>query len=97
MSYHQTTPMEPVPLREAITQARRQEDAIAAIFRRFPHLALAPSQVHALTSRAGMKWPICSIRRAITDLTDERHILTKTDSLRPGPFGKPEHCWMLRA
>jgi hypothetical protein len=52
MSYHQTTPMEPRPLREAIEQAKRQEDAIHAIFLRFPHLKLAPSQVHELVTKA---------------------------------------------
>ena len=96
MSYHQTTPMEPRPLREAIEQAARQEDAIAAIFHRFPHLKLAPSQVHALTTRAGKAWPVTSVRRAITDL-EKAGALEKTRSLHVGPHGRFEYRWQLSA
>lgn len=94
MSYHQTTPLEPQTLREAITQARRQEDAILAIFQRLRR-AMTPSDVWAITQAAGKQWPMTSIRRAITDLTDERGALEKTATLRMGPLGKPEHAWRL--
>jgi hypothetical protein len=94
MSFYQTTPMDPQPLREAIEQAARQEDAIAAIFHRFPHLKLAPSQVHELVTKAGKKWPVTSVRRAITDL-QQAGALEKTRSLHVGPHGRFEYRWQL--
>lgn len=94
MTYHVTTPMEPQTLREAIVQARRQEDAVLAIFQRLRR-PLTPSDVLGITTAAGKQWPMTSIRRAITDLTDERHALEKTGRLRVGMFGKPENFWQL--
>lgn len=94
MSYHVTTPLDPQTLREAIVQAKRQEDAILAIFQRLRR-PLTPSDVLRITTAAGKRWPITSVRRAITDLEREAGALVKTDSLRMGPLGKPEHAWRL--
>ena len=41
-----------------------------------------------------MRAPITSIRRAITDLTNEGK-LVKTNSLKKGNYGKKCHCWKL--
>jgi hypothetical protein len=42
----------------------------------------------------GLNWPLTSVRRAMTDLTSERQLL-KTEQMKPGYFGKPEHIWVL--
>lgn len=94
MAFHQTTPLDPQTLREAVVQAASQEAAILAIFQRLRR-AMTPSDVWAITQAAGKQWPMTSIRRAITDLTDERHALEKTGRLRVGMFGKPENFWQL--
>jgi hypothetical protein len=94
MSYHQTTELEPDQLRMAIVQAKRQEDAILAIFQRLRR-PLTPSDVLKLTQAAGKAWPITSVRRAITDLEREQHELVKFGTLRVGPLGKPENFWCL--
>jgi hypothetical protein len=94
VTFYRTVPMDAQPLREAIEQAKRQEDAIHAIFLRFPHLKLAPSQVHELVTKAGKRWPITSIRRAITDL-EHADVLTKTRTLHIGPHGRFEYRWQL--
>lgn len=94
MVFYQTTPMDPQTLREAFAKARTQEDAILAIFQRLRR-DLTPSDVLAITTAAGKAWPITSIRRAVTDLADERGALEKTATLRMGPLGKPEHAWRL--
>jgi hypothetical protein len=86
--------MEPQPLREAIEQARNQECAVLAIFERLRR-PLTPSEVHTLTTAAGKRWPITSIRRAVTGLERETGELVKTDTTRDGPQGRPEYCWRL--
>ena len=39
-------------------------------------------------------WPITSIRRALSTLTDAGK-LTKTNKLRKGMYGKKEHIWRI--
>ena len=39
--------------------------------------------------------PITSIRRAITNLTNDEK-LVKTDNQKTGPYGKPSYCWKLK-
>ena len=41
-----------------------------------------------------VSWPITSIRRAITDLTNAGK-LTKTDTMKLGRYGKHVHTWKL--
>jgi hypothetical protein len=78
-------------LHQAIASARFQNDAVLVIFANASR-ALTPSEVRAMCLRAGRRWPIASIRRAITTLTKE-HKLRKTDTRKPGPEGAPEHLW----
>ena len=40
------------------------------------------------------KWPITSIRRAMTNLTDDGMIV-KTQETVKGVYGKNEHLWSL--
>lgn len=40
------------------------------------------------------KWPITSIRRAITNLTNDGE-LVKHDRMRMGDYGKDNHTWSL--
>ena len=40
------------------------------------------------------KWPITSIRRAMTNLTDDGMIV-KTQKTVKGVYGKSEHLWAL--
>jgi len=42
----------------------------------------------------GQEWPITSIRRAITNLTDDEKIV-KTQKTTKGIYGKKEHLWAL--
>lgn len=95
MTFYQTVDLDPDSLRAAIVQAKRQEDAVLAIFQRL-RTPMTPSMVLRLTEAAGKRWPITSIRRAMSDLTREAGApLVKTDRLLPSPLGKPEHCWQL--
>ena len=52
---------------------------------------MSPSMVLA---RAGLNCPITSIRRAMTNLSNEGH-LEKTDDYVFGMYAKREHLWTL--
>lgn len=79
-------------------KAREQEEAILAFFRATPG-AWSPSQVWQRVSplmRDGVPlWPVTSVRRAITNLSDADRYpsppLRKTEQRVDGPFGRPEH------
>lgn len=96
MSYYNTTHLDRESLKEATRAAETQEEAVLAIFgwagpaQRRP--MLAPSDVHHLTSAIGRRWPLHSIRRAITTLTKDGK-LERLDLKQMGPFGRPEYLW----
>ncbi len=52
---------------------------------------MSPSMIYKIL---GQKWPITSIRRAITNLTDKGKIV-KTQKTTKGIYGKKEHLWSL--
>jgi hypothetical protein len=60
-------------------------------FMRFTKRKHTPSQIHQQVF--GQSVPITSVRRAMTDLTDDGH-LYKTDIMVDGPYGNKEHCWV---
>lgn len=96
-SYYETTPLTTDQLAEAFRAGRLQDDLVLSVFRTGEALGLgllSPSQVHAIGVRRGSKWLLTSVRRSIATLT-RAEVLVKTDVLRAGPHGKPEHCWRL--
>jgi hypothetical protein len=80
-------------LRHAIEAAQHQDQAVLAIFRG-AHGPLAPSQVYQCGLDAGRQWPVWSVRRAITNLTDAG-VLVKLERQRMGPYQRPEFLWSL--
>lgn len=95
MSFFNTTGLIGAELRDAIQAAKLQEDAVLAIFRASPK-PLAPSAVWHRCQLAGKAWPLTSVRRAITNLTD-RHLLQRCEHKRSGLYGRPEFCWETAA
>lgn len=93
--YFQTTPLTVDEVRDALRSAKSQEVAILAVFRRLHRSALTPSYVHSVFQRIGRKWPITSIRRAMSVLAADDGPLIKTDMVVRGPQGRPEHLWRL--
>ena len=56
---------------------------------------LTPSEVYLIYNvDYKPNTPITSIRRAMNTLT-KRGKLVKTDEMKEGEYGKPEHCWRL--
>ena len=76
-------------LKEYGESAGQQNKEVLAIFLRLK--IASPSQVH---SRMNTNAPLTSIRRAITTLTTDGHLI-KTDTKVDGPFGRPEFVWRL--
>ena len=89
--YWNTTSLSGESLREAIRAADKQDDAILTIYQnaRGP---LSPSDVWAQCERAGKSWPLTSVRRAITTLTDVG-ALVRLDAQKAGIYGRPEFLW----
>ena len=69
--------------------SERQMDVIYRVFAANPNMTLTPFEIETATAK---NWPITSIRRAITDLTNAGK-LEKTGEKRMGPYGKQTYCW----
>jgi hypothetical protein len=93
MSFFNTTGLSGDALRLAVRSAAHQDQAVLAIFRG-AFGPMAPSQVWQCGVDAGREWPIWSVRRAITNLTDNG-ALVKLDRQRRGPYGRPEFLWAV--
>ena len=91
MSFYNTIQLDGEVLKEAIRNGERQQDIILDIFRKYPEKHITPSEIYMTL---GKLWPITSIRRAITNLTNEGHLI-KTDHQRIGLYEKPNYCWTL--
>ena len=85
---------------ETLTRSRNntvtQEDVILGIFEHSPTNEFTPSEVLNVIGfqDPDCRWPITSIRRAITNLTDSNKI-KKTDNQKVGPYGKNVYTWKL--
>lgn len=73
-------------------RAVRQEEALLAWFRLEPGRRFTPSEVHEL---AGLRCPLTSIRRALTNLTDRCDLVHHREDRRVGPYGARESTWSL--
>lgn len=92
MNYFNTTGSNGADLKDYEMVASRQEVAILGIFLQHPTTRMMPSTIHRLLAT---KAPLTSTRRGMTNLT-AHGVLEKTAHQRPGPLGRPEHCWRLR-
>lgn len=75
-------------------QVARQANRVLAIFRQFSGSPLTPYTVHVIYEDFYNKTPITSIRRAITDLTNQG-MLIKTQIKGKGKYHKPNYKWKL--
>jgi len=90
VSYYNTTHEKGDRLKFYLQHAEGQEVAILALFRDAQR-PLAPSELfHMLDGR----YPITSIRRAMTTMTHKR-ALVKTVMKSMGMYGRYEHLWRL--
>lgn len=91
MSYFNTTGQLGLELVQSKAKALTQEQIIMAIFQANRNIAMTPETV---LKQTGKRWPLTSVRRAITCLTKDGK-LTKTDSMVKGNYGAKVHCWVM--
>ena len=90
MTFYQTIEQVDSAIKESNKKTKRQEDLIYSLFVKC-NQPLSPSMV---LSQSGLNCPITSIRRAMSDLTNEGK-LVKTNRQVKGIYGKAEHLWEL--
>lgn len=92
--YHPTTPLSREQVIGCFAVARKQEEAVMALF---SHLQrpMTASEVWSLCCDAGKKWPLTSVRRAITNLSNDDALVHLHDMSREGIYGKPETFYAL--
>lgn len=94
-TFHNTTSLTGEELAQRVQRAASQKEAILTVFQARRDGKYTASQVHqAFVNKAGKQWPVTSVRRAITDLMNEGH-LVKLAETRPGPYGDSEHYYSL--
>ena len=76
-------------LEKEISNAKNQEEKILLIFNKKKELT--PSEVWEYL----MQYPLTSIRRAMTNLTDQGRLI-KTSTQKIGYYGKPNYVWKLK-
>lgn len=84
-------------LEKAKAQTLKQGELIATIYKKNCHKEISPSQIlEVVNKHYGLNWPLTSIRRAITNLTEE-NALVKLQTMKEGIYGKPEHNWKFNS
>ncbi|HEY5392100.1 MAG TPA: hypothetical protein VIJ57_08290 [Hanamia sp.] len=80
-------------LEKAKAYILKQEELISAIYKRNAGKAISPSQIlDIIRLHYGFNWPLTSVRRSITNLTDKAALI-KLEKMTEGIYGKPEHLW----
>ena len=105
MTYYNTTRLEGEQLEKAETKAKSQEQIIFEYFEMKSIAAksvttkkledgYSPAQLWAILSDMGYKYPLTSVRRAISNLTIDGKLI-KTEEKRIGLYGSPEYVWRV--
>lgn len=91
-SYHNTNQLSINELYEANEKAKSLEQKIEEFFRVNRNGNFTPFEVSSLMDLNNI--PITSVRRAMTNLTTAGK-LEKTNEMRKGQYGQPNHAWRL--
>ena len=89
LSFYNTINLPPEKLSQADANCKNQEHLILSHFKQVGKAT--PSDVWKVFNA----YPITSIRRAITNLTDTGK-LSRTQEMKAGMYGKPEHYWTIK-
>jgi Fe2+ or Zn2+ uptake regulation protein len=73
----------------------KQNELVLAVFSAANMRGMTPFEVQKELLKDGKDYPITSIRRAITTLTDEGY-LVKLGEMRQGEYGVVNHTWRVR-
>lgn len=89
--FYNTNHLSGAELKEAQASAATQQEVVMTYFRARPYLHISPCKIWKEVLSA---CPLTSVRRAITTLTG-MGLLTRTDTMVSGPYGRPVHTWKL--
>lgn len=90
MTYFNTTQETGAQLNRSRVKAASLQEQVLNYFRRNPGRHYTPAEVHQHFTR----YPLTSVRRAMTDLTTEGALI-KTELMTPGLYGKNNFNWRL--
>jgi|TARA_R100001530_G_scaffold58440_3_gene42457 hypothetical protein len=96
MAYYNTNKETGESLKKSWEQARSQEEVILRFFEHYPYRSFTPFEVQEeIRILQGKEWPITSVRRAMTDLTNDDRLIKVNSVMKAGKYGKPNHMWRL--
>ena len=90
VSYYNTNKLKGFDQKEANRKASTQEDRILHFFERNKGNRYSPEEIQTYCQMATR--PLTSVRRAITNLTNDGY-LRKTNDMKLGIYKKPVHTW----
>jgi hypothetical protein len=90
--YYNTTNKTGEDLKQSNAKTDTQEQRILAIFQLYK--VLSPFEVEAIYNRSFRQVPITSIRRGITNLSNQGKLI-KTNRKTTGRYGEKNHLWEI--
>lgn len=92
--YKDSTNESGVTLDEYENKAKKQDDLILALFRKFPLVPMTPPEVNVLLG-TNSHMLLTSVRRSLNSLTNLGY-LERLDSKRKGIYGRMNYQWKLK-
>ena len=92
MTYYNTNKLSGKDLETAINKAKSQEKQIELFMKANSSKGFTPHDIQYKFIDYDIIYPITSIRRALTNLTND-NILIKSDKMVIGDYGSPNHTW----
>lgn len=93
--YFNTTNEKGDQLKASTHKAGTQNAEILDLFTQYHYREFTPDEVETHFKKEGRMWPLTSVRRSISTLTDQG-FLDKLDTMRKGGYGKDTHTWKLK-
>ena len=90
--YYNTNHETGLTLSTSWIKSAQQDELILRLFMDNTNETFKPDEILHLCEVCEKNWPITSIRRAISTLTNQGK-LAKTNELREGKYGKKTHTW----
>lgn len=94
-SYHVRSHQTAAEVQAGEANANRQEDTVLGWFKTHPAVRVTPSEFWRWEVVA--KWPLTSVRRALSNLTRQGWLVHYRADRRPGLYGANESTWGLAA
>jgi Fe2+ or Zn2+ uptake regulation protein len=95
MSYYNTTKQKGKDLKKNSMKALSQQVLIKIFMKANSDISFTPFEVQDAFLKDDFVWPITSVRRALSDLTD-KDILTKSEETVIGDYGRPNYKWQWK-